>query len=110
LGCYGTVRNKNSHSETIEEGRSESDHTPIRRRWGTVDTFLHFQPLLLYSISSPNNLKICHTIKELYIHNIMTKHENNTLQKKIYNQFEKGTFSVERAPCMGTLDMSMGYT
>jgi len=30
----------------------------------------------------------------------MPKHENNALQEKIYNQFEKGTFSVECAPCL----------
>ena len=54
-----------------------------------------------YFISSPNKFKICHTIKQLYIHNIMPKHENNALQKKIYDQFKKGTFSVECAPCMG---------
>jgi len=48
-----------------------------------------------YFISSPNNLKICHTIKQLYIHNIMSKHENNTLHKKFYNQFKMGTFPVE---------------
>ena len=28
--------------------------------------------------------KICHTIKQLCIHNVMPKHENNALQKKIY--------------------------
>jgi len=54
-----------------------------------------------YFISSPNKLKICHTIKQLSIHNIMPKHENNILQKKFYNQFKKGTFSVECAPCTG---------
>jgi len=32
---------------------------------------------------------------------LMPKHENNTLQKKFYNQFKKGTFSVESAPGMG---------
>jgi len=63
-----------------------------------------------YFISSQNKLKICHTIKQLYIHNIMPKHENNSLQKKFYNQFKKGTFSVECAHAWGTLDMSMGYT
>ena len=47
-----------------------------------------------YFNSSPNKLKICQTVKQLYIYNIMPKHENNALQKKIYNQFEKGTFSV----------------
>jgi len=54
-----------------------------------------------YFISSPNKLKICHTMKQLYIHNIMPKHENNAFQKKFYNQFKKGTFFVECAPCMG---------
>ena len=29
MGCYGTVRNNNSHSETNEKGSGESDHTPI---------------------------------------------------------------------------------
>ena len=52
-----------------------------------------------YFNSSPNKLKICHTIKQLYIQNIMQQHENNAIQKKIYNQFEKGTFFVECAPC-----------
>ena len=47
-----------------------------------------------YFFSSANKLKICHTIKQPYIHNIMSKHENNALQKKIYNQFKKGTFSA----------------
>ena len=54
-----------------------------------------------YFISSLNKLKICHTIKQLYIHNIMPKHENNDLQKNFYNRFKKGTFSVECAPCLG---------
>ena len=45
-----------------------------------------------YFISSPNKLKICYAIKQLYVHNIMPKHENNALQKKFYNQFKKGTF------------------
>jgi len=51
-----------------------------------------------YFNSNPNKLKIYHTIKKLYIHNIMPKHENSALQKKFYNQFEKGTFSVKCAP------------
>jgi len=68
-------------------------------RWGTVDSFLHFQLLLLYF--KTKQVKICHTIKQLCIHNIMPKHENNALQKKFYNQFKKGTFSVECAPCLG---------
>jgi len=53
-----------------------------------------------YFISSPNKLKVCHTIKQLYIHNVMLNHENNAFQKKIYNQFKKGTFSVECALCL----------
>jgi len=31
----------------------------------------------------------------------MPKHENNTLHKKFYNQYKKGTFAVESAPRMG---------
>jgi len=31
-------------------------------------------------------------------------------RKKIYNQFKKGTFSVECPRAWGTLDMSTGYT
>ena len=54
-----------------------------------------------YFISSPNKLKICQTIKQLYIHKIMPKHENNAFQKIFYNQYKKGTFSVECAPCHG---------
>ena len=54
-----------------------------------------------YFISRLNNLKISHTIKQLYIHNLMPKHENNTLHKKFYNQYKKGTFAVESAPRMG---------
>jgi len=34
---------------------------------GTDDTFCIFDHC--YFISSPNKLKICHTIKQLYIHN-----------------------------------------
>jgi len=55
-------------------------------------------------------LKIGHTIRQLYIQNMIPKHENNALQKKFCNQFKKGCFSVECAPGMGTLDMSMVYT
>jgi len=54
-----------------------------------------------YFISCLNKLKICHTIKQLYIHNIMPKHENNALHKKLYSQFEKGTFSVQYVPGIG---------
>jgi len=48
-------------------------------------------------------------MKQLYIH-IMPKHEHNALQKKFYNQFKEGTFSVECAPGMGHTHMSMGWT
>jgi len=48
-----------------------------------------------YFISSLNKLKICHTIEQLYIHNIMPKHENDAFEKNFYNQFKKSTFSVE---------------
>jgi len=54
-----------------------------------------------YFISSPNKLKICHTIKQLYIQNIIRKHENNALQKNFYNPFKKGSFSAKCAPCPG---------
>ena len=53
-----------------------------------------------YFISSPSKLKTCHAIKQLYIHDIMQKYENNAFQKKFYNQFKQGTFSVECAPCI----------
>ena len=33
-------------------------------------------------VSSPNKLKICHTTKQLYIHNITLNHENNAFQKQ----------------------------
>jgi len=42
------------------------------------------------------------------IHSIMPKHENNALQKKFYNQFKKGTFSVVCAPSLGRHER--GYT
>ena len=54
-----------------------------------------------YFNSSPNKLKICHTIKQFYIDNIMPKHENNALQKNFYNQFEKDVECVKCAPCLG---------
>ena len=57
---------------------------------GTVATFLHFQPLLLYFMS--NQAQTLSHNKTFHIHNITPKHENNALQKKIYNQFKKGTF------------------
>jgi len=43
------------------------------------------------------------------MHNIMPKHENNTLQKKLYNQFERGTFLSSVSQAWGTLGLSMGY-
>jgi len=54
-----------------------------------------------YFISSPSKLKICHTIKQLYINNIMAKHENNALQKKFYNQFKRILF-CRMCPMPGT--------
>jgi len=33
----------------------------------------------------------------------MPKHENNALQKKFYNQFKKGTFTIDSAPRMGKI-------
>jgi len=63
-----------------------------------------------YFISCPNKLKICHTMKQLYINNIMAKRENNALQKKFYNQFKKGTFLSSVPHAWYTLDMSMRCT
>jgi len=37
----------------------------------------------------------------------MPKHENSAFQKKFYNQFKKGTVSVN---VTRTLQMNMGYT
>jgi len=54
-----------------------------------------------YFISCPNKLKICHTIKQLYINNIMAKHENNALQKKFCNQFKRILFCL-MCPMPGT--------
>jgi len=50
-----------------------------RGRWGTVDTFSLFQPLLLY-FKSKQAQNLSH-MKQLYIHNIMPKYENDALQK-----------------------------
>jgi len=64
-----------------------------------------------YFISTPNKLKIWHPIKQLLIHNIMAKHENNALQKKkLYSQLKKVLFLSNVPHAWGTLDMSMGYT
>jgi len=54
-----------------------------------------------YFIFSQNKLNICHTIKQLYIHNFMPKHENNAIQKIFYNRFKISAFFVECASCMG---------
>jgi len=56
-------------------------------------------------MSSPNKLKICHTIKQLYADNTMPKHENNALQKKCNHQLKKVLFLSTRA--WGTLDWSI---
>ena len=69
-----------------------------RGRWGAVDTFCILNHCSF--ISSPNKLKFCHTINQLYIQNIMPKHENNAIQKKMYNQFKKDIFFVECAQFM----------
>ena len=54
--------------------------------------FLHFQPLPLY-FKSKQAQNLSHNKATLYsLHNIMPKHENNVLQKKFYNQFEKSSF------------------
>jgi len=53
-----------------------------------------------YFISSPNKLKICHTIKQPYIHNIMPKHENNAFQTKFHNQKEYFFCRVCHMPCL----------
>ena len=62
-----------------------------------------------YFISSPNKLKICHTMKQLlkichtmkqllhtmkqlYIHNIMPKHESNVLQKNFTTNLKRVLF------------------
>jgi len=45
-----------------------------------------------YFISSPNKLKICHTIKQLYIHNTMPKHENTALHKNFTINFKRVLF------------------
>ena len=63
-----------------------------------------------YFISSPNKLKFCHTIKQLYIHNIMPKHENNALQKNFTINLTRVLFLSSVPQAWGTLDMSMGYT
>ena len=70
-----------------------------RGRWGTIDTFLHFRPLLLY-FKSKQAQNLSHNKATLYTQYHSKTSKNNALQKKLYNQFKKGTFSVECAPCM----------
>ena len=67
--------------------------SPGRGRWGTVDTILHFQLLLLYFKSK--QAQILSQNKETLHTHIMPKHENNALQKKNCNQFKEGSFSVQ---------------
>jgi len=44
------------------------------------------------------------------MHNIMPKHENNALQKKLYNKFKRVVFLSSVPQACGTLNMSMGCT
>jgi len=64
-------------------------------------------------MSSPNKLKICNIIKQLYAHNTMPKHENIALQKKFYLRkinLKRVLFLSSVPHPWGTPDMSMGYT
>jgi len=63
-----------------------------------------------YFISSPNKLKICHTIKQLYIHNIMVKHPKMTFRKNFTINLKRVLFLSSVCHAWGALDMSMGYT
>ena len=49
-------------------------------------------------------------MKQLYIHNIMPKHENNVLQKNFTINLKRVLFLSNVPHVWGTLDMSMGYT
>jgi len=85
-----------------------------RGMWGTVDTFLHFQPLLLY-FKSKQAENLSHNKATLYSrHNVMPKHKmvshDTSLSEKNCTQFEKGTFLMNVPHAWGALDMSMGYT
>jgi len=53
-----------------------------------------------YFISRTNKLKICHKIKQLYIHNIMPKYKNNAFHKKFYNKLKKVLFLIDEAGLM----------
>jgi len=92
------------------QARFQSNIAFLPLEEGGVQSTLFFVFNHSYFISSPNKLKICHTIKQHYTQDITPKHENCDIQKKFYNQFKKGIFTVECAPGMGTLNMSMGYT
>jgi len=63
-----------------------------------------------YFVSSPNKLKICHTMKKLYIHNIMPNMKTKPIRKSFTISLKK-VLSLSSVPhSWGTLDMSMGYT
>jgi len=81
----------------------------LKGRWGTVDVFLHFQPLLFYFKSKQaQNLSLSHNKATLqYIQNIMQKHQN-ALQKEFHNRFKQVHFLPYMPHARGTLDMSMG--
>ena len=62
LGCYGTVRSKNSHSETNQKGSGESDHTPglspVGGSWCPAPHFMFgpvccIHPILYLKIVAP---------------------------------------------------------
>jgi len=70
-----------------------------RGRWGIVDAFLHFQPLLL-RLKSKQTQNLAHnkaTLFTQYHAEIWKQH----LSEKMSNRFIKYTFSVECAPCLG---------
>jgi len=49
-------------------------------------------------------------MKQLYMHNIMPKHENNALQKKFTIYLKRVLFLSSVLHALGTPDMSMGYS
>jgi len=97
--CYGLLRSKlllwyKERFQDLREGGVQSTFFCI---------FNHY-----HFISCPNKLKICHIITQLYIQNIMQKHQNNALQKEFHNQFKQVLFLSNKPHARGTLDMSMG--
>ena len=58
--------------------RKERGASTISGSWGTIDTFLHFQPLLLY-FKSKQAQNFSHNKTTLYTQH-HAKHENNALQ------------------------------